>query len=80
MLSTKKFYSVSAETSTEYSADLWLEVTVDVTELVELVHPHEHLRSIEPRVLLLQDSRVVQQRSEVPSRDVLLSISGRSMQ
>jgi hypothetical protein len=48
---------------------------VDVSQLVQLVDTHEHFSRVELGVFLLQDSRVVEQRSEVTSRYVFLKRS-----
>jgi len=39
---------------------LWLEVTMDVTKLVQLADRGEHFADIESCVLLLQNTRVIQ--------------------
>lgn len=44
----------------------------DVSELVELVDRHEHLGDVEPSVLFLEHTRVVEKSSEVASGDILL--------
>jgi hypothetical protein len=38
---------------------LWLQISVDVTEFVQLVDTHEHLGRVEFGVFLLQDAGVV---------------------
>jgi hypothetical protein len=48
-----------------------LEVTVNVTQLVEFVDTSKHLGGIEASVLLLEDTRVVEERTEVTSGYVL---------
>jgi hypothetical protein len=45
---------------------------VDVAELVQLVETGEHLGGVEPRVLFLEDARVVEQGSEISTRDIFL--------
>ena len=47
----------------------------DVSELVELVDGHEHLGDVESGVFLLEHTRVVEQSSEIASRDVLLQVA-----
>lgn len=44
----------------------------DVPKLVKLIDGHEHLSDVEPGVLLLENTRVVEKGSEVPSWDVFL--------
>ena len=44
---------------------------MNVAQLVQFIHSGEHLADVEPRMLLLQHSRVVEECSEVASRDVL---------
>lgn len=51
---------------------LGLEVAVDVAELVQLRDGAEHLGDVEPRVLLLEDARVVEERAEVAAGDEVL--------
>lgn len=54
--------------------DLWFQISVDISELVELAYAHEHLGGIEPSVFLLEHSRIVQQCPEISTRDVFLPI------
>ncbi len=50
---------------------LWLQVTVDVTELMELIDACKHFCCVESRVLFFEYPRVVQQSPEVASWNVL---------
>lgn len=52
-------------------AYLRLQVSVDVAKPVELVHRDEHLANVEPRDLLLEHARVVQEGPEVSTGDIL---------
>lgn len=54
---------------------LGLEITVDVSELMELVDAHEHLGGVEACVFLLEHARVVEQGTEVATRDEFLNVS-----
>jgi hypothetical protein len=47
----------------------------DVAELMQLIDSDEHLGDVESGMLLLEDSRVVEERTEVSSRDVFLQDS-----
>ena len=49
-----------------------LEVPMDVPELVQLRYSAEHLGDVEPRVLLLEDPRVVEERAKVSPCDEVL--------
>jgi hypothetical protein len=55
--------------------DLWLKISVNVPKLVKLVDTHEHFRSIKLGVFLLENTRVIEQRTEISSWDVFLDIS-----
>lgn len=48
---------------------------MDVSQLVQLVDSHEHLRGIKLSMLLFEHSRVVEQSPEVTSGHVFLSVS-----
>lgn len=43
---------------------------MDVPQFMQLVDADEHLGDVEPRVLLFQDARVVQEGAEVATGDV----------
>jgi len=58
-----------------WTTHLRLEVTVNVSKLMELVDTQEHFSCVKLGVLLFQHTRVVEQRSEVSARYVFLSIS-----
>lgn len=45
---------------------------MDVPELVQLRYSAEHLGDVEPRVLLLEDPRVVEERAKVSPCDEVL--------
>ena len=49
---------------------LGFQITMDVPQLVQLVHGHEHLANIESRNLLLENACVVEKCPEVASRYV----------
>ena len=59
-------------------AYLWFQVSMNVTEFVQLAHSHEHLGRVESSVFLLEHSRVVQQGPEISTRDVFLRSSSSS--
>lgn len=48
---------------------------MNISELVQLADSHEHLCRIKPRVLLLEDPRVVQQGPEISTGNVFLTIT-----
>ena len=52
-------------------AHLWLQVSVDVSQLVQLAHADEHLADVESCDLLLEHAGVVEQCPEGAARDVL---------
>lgn len=43
---------------------------MEVAELVEFIHRSEHLADVEPGVLFLENTRVVQQRSKITTGNV----------
>jgi hypothetical protein len=55
------------------SVYLWLEVSVDVPEFVQLVNSSEHFADIESGMCFLQDAGIVQERPEIPSWDIFHS-------
>jgi hypothetical protein len=55
------------------STYLWLQVSMDVSQFVQLVDSSKHLRGIQSSVLFFKYARVVEQRTEVSSRDVFLT-------
>ncbi len=57
------------------SPHLWLEVPMDVSQLVQLVDTRKHLGRVEPRVFFLEYARVVEQRAEVATGDVFLRVA-----
>ena len=54
-------------------AHLGFEIAVDVAEFVQLGDGAKHLGDVEPRVLFLQDARVVEQGPEIAAGDEILS-------
>ena len=48
------------------------EELTDVAKFVKLIDRHEHLCDVEPSVLFLENTRVVEKGSEVSSWDVFL--------
>lgn len=66
MLRTASLHSRMSET------DLGLQIAVDVAELVKFSDSAKHLRDVEPRVLLLEDARVVEECPEVSAGDKVL--------
>ncbi len=51
-------------------AYLRLEIPMNITKLMQLVHSHEHLRDIKPCIFLLEDPAVVHQGTEITTGDV----------
>ena len=56
------------------STYLWLQVSVYVPQFVQLVDSSKHLCGIQSSVLFFKYARVVEQRTEVSSRDVFLGL------
>lgn len=48
---------------------------MNISEFVKLIDPHEHFCGVESRVLLFQDTRVVEQSPEISPGNVFLIIS-----
>jgi hypothetical protein len=76
--STKKFCTLSAcdshpEVVEKDSAHLWLQVSVDIPELVQLIHAHKHLCRVKAGMFLLEHARVIEQCPEISTWDILLS-------
>lgn len=71
-MTAREMLSAGRWSLSEIRTHLWLEISVDVSQFVQLVDTHEHFSRVELGVFLLQDARVVQQRSEVTSRYVFL--------
>lgn len=49
---------------------LRFEIAMKIAELVEFIHRSEHLADVEPGMLFLENSRVVEQRSEVTTGNI----------
>ena len=52
--------------------NLWLQVTMNIAQLVQLVDTHEHLGGVKLGMFFLQYPRIVQQSPKVSSWDVFL--------
>lgn len=61
------------------NAHLWLEISVDVSKLVEFVDTHEHLGSVKSSMLFFKHTGIVEQRSEISSWNVFLQISAQAV-
>lgn len=53
------------------ASHLRFEIAVNISKFVELIDCREHLADVKPRVLLFQDSGIVEQRPEVTPRHIL---------
>ena len=51
---------------------LWLEISVNIAQLVEGLDGAEHLCDIESSVAIGKDTSIVEQGSEISTRDILL--------
>jgi hypothetical protein len=58
---------------------LWLEISVNISKLVELVDSHEHFCGVKLGMFLFKDTRVIQQCPEISSWDVFLHVSQRTI-
>lgn len=56
----------------EWETHLRFQVPMNIPQLVQLIHTHEHLRRVESSVFFLEDAGVVEEGSEVSSGDVFL--------
>ena len=52
---------------------LWFKISVNITQSMKLIHSSEHFTYVEPCVLFLEYTRVVQKRTEVTTRNVFHS-------
>lgn len=49
---------------------LGLQVTMDISQLVQLIDPHKHLGNVEPRDFLFEDTGIIEEGSEVASGNI----------